>query len=116
MVRPTHSATSAGSTCQWERRGRRWRSTTKHCQSTGQWVTAGETRKALDMFNEALPISRTIGDRRGEAIRLNNIGEAYRLLGETRKALEKHNEALPITREVGDRRGEAGTLNNIGVA
>ena len=71
-------------------------------------------QKALEKFNEALPISRTIGDRRGEATILNNIGWVYHSLGETQKALEKYNEALPISRVVGDRIWEAITLNNIG--
>ena len=56
----------------------------------------GETQKALDKYNEALPINREVGDRSGEATTLNDIGVVYRSLGETRKALEKYNEALPI--------------------
>ncbi|HEU0185520.1 MAG TPA: CHAT domain-containing protein, partial [Blastocatellia bacterium] len=74
----------------------------------------GETQKALEKYNEALPLMRAVGDRRGEATTLNNIGRVYYALGETRKALEKYNEALPLRRAVGDRRGEATTLNNIG--
>ena len=74
----------------------------------------GEMQKALEKFNEALPICRAVGDRSGEAGTLNNIGAVYRSLGETQKALEKFNEALPIYEAVGDRSGEAGTLNNIG--
>src|SRR5262245_60355077 len=72
-------------------------------------------QKALETYNEALPLSRALGDRRGEALILNNIGLAYDLLGEKQKALEKLNEALPLRRAVGDRRGEAYTLNNIGL-
>src|SRR5262245_5711607 len=72
-------------------------------------------QKALETYNEALPLSRALGDRRGEALILNNIGLAYDLLGEKQKALEKFNEALPLRRAVGDRRGEAYTLNNIGL-
>ena len=67
----------------------------------------GETQKALEKYNEALPIRRAIGDRIGEAGTLNNIGVAYRSLGETQKALEKYNEALLIRRVIGDRSGEA---------
>ena len=52
-------------------------------------------RKALEKYNEALPIRRAVGDRSGEANTLNNIGAVYRSLGETQKALEKYNEALP---------------------
>ena len=54
-------------------------------------------QKALEKYNEALPISRAVGDRRGEATTLNNIGAVYQSLGETQKALEKYNEALPIS-------------------
>ena len=74
----------------------------------------GETQKALEKYNEALPLSREIGDRRGEAITLSNIGIVYRSLGETQKALEKYNEVLPILQAIGDRSSEATTLNNIG--
>jgi CHAT domain-containing protein/Tfp pilus assembly protein PilF len=75
----------------------------------------GEMQKALEKYNEALPISRAIGNRSGDAGTINNIGMIYRRLGETQKALEKLNEALPIWRAVGNRTGEALTLNSIGL-
>jgi CHAT domain-containing protein/tetratricopeptide (TPR) repeat protein len=74
----------------------------------------GEIQKALEKYNEALPLSRAVGDRRWEAITLNNIGLVYRSLGEAQKALEKYTEALTLRRAVGDRSGEAITLTNIG--
>ena len=88
----------------------------------------GEKQKALDFYNQALPILRAVGDsealrrnRRVEATTLNNIGAVYDALGEKQKALDFYNQALPIRRAVGDsealrrnRRGEAVTLNNIG--
>ena len=55
-----------------------------------------------------------MGDRRGEATTLNNIGQVYSDLGENQKALQFYNQALLILRAVGDRRGEATTLHNIG--
>ncbi|WP_396442845.1 tetratricopeptide repeat protein, partial [Limnospira sp. PMC 1042.18] len=55
-----------------------------------------------------------MGDRRGEATTLNNIGGVYSDLGEKQTALDYYNQALPLSRAVGDRRGEATTLNNIG--
>jgi CHAT domain-containing protein len=72
-------------------------------------------RKALEKYNEALLIKRTVGDRSGEAITISNIGLVYLSLGEVQKSLEKFDEALPISRAVGDRWGEAITLNNIGM-
>ncbi|MEH1966037.1 CHAT domain-containing protein, partial [Nostoc sp.] len=74
----------------------------------------GEKQKALDFYNQALPLTRAVGDRSGEAVTLSNIGAVYDALGEKQKALDFYNQALPLTRAVGDRSGEATTLNNIG--
>ncbi len=65
-------------------------------------------------MNQALPLSRAVGDRGREATTLNNIGAIYSELGEKQKALGYYNQALPLRRAVGDRGGEAATLNNIG--
>ncbi|MFM6269102.1 MAG: tetratricopeptide repeat protein, partial [Dolichospermum sp.] len=67
-----------------------------------------------DYYNQALPIYRAVGARRGEATALNNIGFVYDALGEKQKALDYYNQALPILRAVGARGVEAITLNNIG--
>jgi CHAT domain-containing protein/Tfp pilus assembly protein PilF len=69
----------------------------------------------LKYYNQALPISRAVGDRRMEATTFNNIGEVYRGIGKPEEALKYFNQTLPILRTVGDRRGEAKTLSNIGV-
>ncbi|MFM6267596.1 MAG: tetratricopeptide repeat protein, partial [Dolichospermum sp.] len=42
----------------------------------------GEKQKALDYYNQALPIYRAVGNRSGEATTLNNIGLVYNALGE----------------------------------
>ena len=76
----------------------------------------GDKRKALDFFEQALPLYRQVGDRGGEATTLNNIGMVYDALGDKRKALDFFEQALPLSRQVGDRRGEATTLNNLGLS
>jgi CHAT domain-containing protein/predicted DNA-binding protein YlxM (UPF0122 family) len=78
------------------------------------YLSLGEAQKALEKFNEVLPLARAAGEREGEATILNNIGTVYHLLGEAQKELEKYNEALPISRAIGDSEGEAATLTNIG--
>jgi CHAT domain-containing protein len=70
----------------------------------------GEQTKALEYYNQALPIVRTVRNRSTEATTLSNIGGAYSDLGEQRKALDYFNQALPIWRAVGGRSGEANTL------
>ncbi len=74
----------------------------------------GENQKALDYFNQALPLRRAAGDRVGEGKTLGNVGSVYRTLGENQKALDYYNQALPLWRAAGDRGGEGQTLNNIG--
>ncbi|MEG3860510.1 tetratricopeptide repeat protein, partial [Microcoleus sp. herbarium12] len=75
----------------------------------------GEKQKALEYYNQSLPLTRAVGDRDGEATTLNNIGIIYSDLGEKQKALEYYNQSLPLSRAVGSRDGEATTLNNIGI-
>ena len=76
--------------------------------------SAKSLRQAIQKWEEAILLLRAVGNRRGEAATLNNIGGVYDALGEKQKALDYYNQALPIRRAVGDRRGEAITLNNIG--
>jgi CHAT domain-containing protein/tetratricopeptide (TPR) repeat protein len=76
--------------------------------------TAESLRLAVKKYEEALPLWRAVGDRRSEAITLNNLGAAYFSLGEKRKSIEFFTQALPLHRAIGDSREEATTLNNIG--
>src|SRR5262249_51724041 len=69
--------------------------------------------KAIEKYEEALPIFRDLGDRQSEAHILHYIGSIYIRLGEHQKGLEFSNQALPIFRDLGDRRSEAHILRNI---
>ncbi|MEL6164558.1 MAG: tetratricopeptide repeat protein, partial [Cyanobacteria bacterium J06628_3] len=73
----------------------------------------GEKQKALQFYNQALPLLRAVGDKAGEATILNNIGIVYSDLGEKHKALSLLNQALPLLRAVGDRGREAAILRNL---
>ena len=66
----------------------------------------GEPKKAIEYYEQALKISREIGDRRGEGNDLGNLGIAYSDLGEPRKAIEYYEQALKIAKEIGDRQNE----------
>jgi tetratricopeptide (TPR) repeat protein len=76
----------------------------------------GETRRAIQLYEQQLAIAREIGDRRGEGAVLGNMGLAYSNLGETRRAIELYEQALIINREIGNRRGEGAALGNMGNA
>jgi tetratricopeptide (TPR) repeat protein len=73
----------------------------------------GQPQKALQLYEQALPSMREVGDRAGEASTLNNMALVYRDTGQPQKALQLYEQALPIRREVGDRVGEASTLSNM---
>ncbi len=76
----------------------------------------GQVKQAIEYYEQALVISREIGDRQGEGSALGNLGLAYRVLGEVTKAIEYHELALDISREIGDRHSEGSILGNLGNA
>ena len=71
-------------------------------------------RKALDFYEQALPLSRQVGDRGGEARTLSNLGRMYSALGHQREALDFYEQALLLRRQVSDRWGEKITCYNLG--
>ena len=63
---------------------------------------------------DALALFRECGDRRGEGVVLNNLGDLYRLQARYDEAIVCLRRDLEFCRELGDRRGEAITLSNLG--
>jgi tetratricopeptide (TPR) repeat protein len=80
------------------------------------YANLGETRRAIELYEQHLAIAPEIGDRLGEAYTMGNLGNAYADLGETRRAIEFHEQHLAISQELGDRRGEANATGNLGNA
>jgi tetratricopeptide (TPR) repeat protein len=80
------------------------------------YADLGETRRAIEFYEQRLSIAREIGDRHGEANATGNLGNAYADLGETRRAIEFHEQNLAIAREIGDRRGEGNATGSLGLA
>jgi len=75
----------------------------------------GDTKQAIDGLQQALSIRREVGDHRGEASTLNNLGITYSNLGQYEEAVAYFKQALPSRREVGNRSGEGKTLNGLGL-
>jgi tetratricopeptide (TPR) repeat protein len=80
------------------------------------YAELGETRKAIEHYEQVLTIAREIGDLRGEGNALGCLGNAYTALGATRRAIEHYEPVLTIAREIGDRHGEGKTLGHLGLA
>ncbi len=65
----------------------------------------------LDFATQDLAISRRIGNRRGEASSLSNVGCGWMDLGEHARAQQALEEGLRLLRAIGDRVVEAATLS-----
>lgn len=76
--------------------------------------TAAGFAEAIEKLTSASGVYRQAGNRRGEALALDLLGQSYNQIGEKHKFREAREQALPIWRELKDRRGEALTLNAIG--
>ena len=70
--------------------------------------------EAGKLYEEAISITREIGDRKGEAVVSGNLAVMFSTLGEYYKAKEYFWRALAITIEIGDREGEAACYGNLG--
>lgn len=71
--------------------------------------------QAIQHYEQALLLCRTLKDRRIEAYNLQDLGGIYDFLGDAKKALAYYSRALQLSREVKDPRGQALVLNSVGV-
>jgi CHAT domain-containing protein len=76
----------------------------------------GRYTEAIEYLQETLEIEREIGNRRGEAASLGNLGIAYYSLGRYTEAIDYHRQSLEIKLEIGDRGGEANSQGSLGIA
>ena len=67
----------------------------------------------LELCQQILLIDRELGDPRGEAISLLNVGISWLELGEPMQARRHLEEGLSLTRAVGDRLLESNILNSL---
>jgi CHAT domain-containing protein/tetratricopeptide (TPR) repeat protein len=75
----------------------------------------GHVREALARFEQALVISKEIGERKFEGAILNNIGGVYEDREQYAVALEYYQQALATVKQIDDKELEGATLNNIGL-
>lgn len=80
------------------------------------YKSLSEFNRAIEFFQQALAISRKIGDHNGEMASLNNLGLAYNSLCQYQQAIQLYHQSLRMAREIADLNGEASALNNLGEA
>ncbi len=71
-------------------------------------------RKALEKYEQALPIFRALNDSASERACFFLAGFIYHSSGQLQKALEYYGQALALSKKLGDKAREAVLLNNIG--
>jgi tetratricopeptide (TPR) repeat protein len=64
------------------------------------WSALGEKRKALDFYEQALPLQRAVGDRGGEAVTCFNIGMVYHQLGDLDQAIAYVERCVELDEQV----------------
>jgi len=69
--------------------------------------TAESLKRAIKKYEDLLLLKRAAEDRAGEAVLLNQIGDAYDQLGDKHQALHYFLQALPLLHALGDGKGEA---------
>jgi CHAT domain-containing protein len=84
-------------------------------QGLQQYQTS-QFQAALNSWQQALQIYRTLKNRQGESRVLPNLGAAYGSLGNHAKAIEYLQQSLALAREIKDRLGEGNALGNLGAA
>ncbi len=98
----------------WRNTGNaRWEAENLH-QIGAAYFSLSENHRALDYYQQALPLWRTLKDSKGEGKTLNNLGLVFHSQGERSRALDYYQQALQLRRSAGDREGEIETLNNMG--
>jgi adenylate cyclase len=83
-------------------------------QGASLWIR-GEHTEAIGYYERSLNIHRAIGNKKGMATTLGNIGLIYKGQGDHVKAIEHYDQSLRISEAIGDKKGMAATLSNIGV-
>ena len=74
----------------------------------------GKVEQAIETGERALQLTRTVGDRRAEALTLNGIGLAQARAGDEVAALDSYETAVTLLSELGDRHGAGLVLANLG--
>jgi len=72
-------------------------------------------KREIEYYEQALKISKEMGDKVLEIAALGSLCLAYGDLGEPEKAIEYQEQALKISREIGDKREEGNNLGSLGL-
>ena len=75
----------------------------------------GNYIEAENLYNQSLKIKKDMGDKRGIAQTLHQLGMIHQDQGNYEKAVKKYNQSLKIEEDLGDKSGKASTLHQLGM-
>ena len=75
----------------------------------------GEFEKAEELYKRSLDISEKLGDKKGTAASLHQLGTIYEELGGYKEAEKWYIKSLDIKRSLGDKHGIAQSLHHLGI-
>ena len=75
-----------------------------------------EFSEAIEILNQALVLMKELGNTRGQALNLQNIGWNYQSAGNLPEAIKNYKLALDIRRKLGEKNRVIGITNTIGWA
>lgn len=75
---------------------------------------SGKYNAAVDYYNKALALAKSVSDAKGLGICYNNLGVIYEAQGDYPRALTNYYEALNYKNQIDDEAGKASAYNNIG--
>ncbi|MGW6935525.1 ATP-binding protein [Lentzea sp. NPDC054927] len=82
--------------------------------ATGQLHLVGRWDEALEMCGIGLAAARAAGDRQGECVMLEDLGQLHQFVARWQEAAEALHSALALARELGDIAVEAEVLGRLG--
>jgi CHAT domain-containing protein/Tfp pilus assembly protein PilF len=77
-------------------------------------IRMGQPELAIRYYNRSLELDRARGDRKGLALNLDGLGQAYGRMRQFDRSLQYFTQSLEVARPTGDLRAMARTMNNIG--
>lgn len=80
------------------------------------YYSLGKFERAIELYKDALTITRRLGDYQQEGVQLGHLGRAYRALGHLKQALRYYKQAWNAARETNDQINEGIWIGHMGIA
>jgi tetratricopeptide (TPR) repeat protein len=81
----------------------------------GLAAQAGDTARAMDLYQDSLAIKERIGDAQGKAATLHQMAGLAAQAGDTARAMDLYQDSMAINERIGNAQGKAATIHQMAV-